>query len=171
MAGGFSRRLWAEWIDANVVDPSIEAAISQLEDTLIIDLFNIADTAWSTEESTPTVLDWSFINLGKAIKQIAEETNLFTLDDIIDYVILAQIAVSDGTGYLIFRNYTDDVDIATLSTTASVKSNREAVRFTIDKSLLEQEKVFALYAYNDPGGTGYDTYVGKVQLIIRYRKR
>lgn len=170
MAQGFSKELWSEFIRENVVKPGIDNTLSQLDDILVIDLFSIADTPWATENSTPTILDWSFINLGKAISAIAQQAGFIDFDSIIDYVILAQIAVSAGTGYLQFRNYTDDTLIAEISTTANYKSNREAVRFTMDKSLLEDQKVFALYAYNDPGGLGYGTYVGKVQLIVRYYK-
>lgn len=132
-------------------------------EVITYNLFSIGDTAIYTDSSTPVIVDWSFLNLGKVIKQLRPEIDIYRIRQ---YAIVAQLAVSAGIGYLSFYNYDNDVDIVTISTVATLKSNREVVFFNIDPSLLEQEKVFVLRIWNDPGGVGYYTFLGKTELVL-----
>ena len=139
------------------------------DNVLVIPVFCIADTPWSTSSSSPKLIDWSFINISDAIKEFTYQIGIMYAEDIIDFIMHAQISVSGGTGHLIFRDYTDDKDIVEITTTSTMKSNRKTTKFKIDKSLIKDDTVFALYAYIDSSGIYDEVYVGKVLLAIRYR--
>jgi len=127
---------------------------------------NTPDTYWSSGSSTPSVIDWTFINLGKTLKALG-----INLSGITGFGFVAQLSSSSSsaTAHVYFRNYTDDTTILELTTTETSKSNYVATNFVLDKTLLEDEKTFAVYLSLE-GGEMFDyAYLGKAYLIVKYR--
>jgi len=122
-----------------------------------IPLFMIADTPWSTSNTTPTVLDWSFIRPKRFIRH-PEEVSPYM-------VLVAQMAVSGSTGHLELYDYSTSQQLVQLDTTATIKSNYEQKEFIMPISSLLSDDGIVLRAWIDDA-TQY-VYIGKVVLVYR----
>lgn len=122
----------------------------------------ISDSPWSTNSDTPEVIDWTYANLYDYLQNFFTDLNNAQM---IGARLVAQIAVSGGTGYLRLWDYSGSAEVVRISTTASVKSNRE----WSDMFSIYQGTVYRLEAWNEPGGIGNNTYVGQVALVAYFK--